>query len=67
MARPPLFDVAMSHEVSVRLTPAQRLELEAVARAERAPMTDVVRAAVNAYVLDYCDMTIFPPRRRRRC
>lgn len=67
MARPRLYDVAMSPGVSVRLTPAQRLELEAVAREERAPVSRVVREAVNAYVGDYREVTIFPVRRRRRC
>jgi hypothetical protein len=43
-----MFDVVASQEVSVRLTPAQRRELEAVAREERAPMARVVREAVNA-------------------
>ena len=66
MARPRLYDVAASQGVSVRLTPAQRLELEAVARAERAPVSRVVREAVNCYVADSRELTIFPLRRRRR-
>ena len=65
MARPRMFDVAASQGVSVRLTPAQRLELEAVAREERTPVSRVVREAVNAYVGDYRELPIFPLRRRR--
>ena len=67
MARPRLFDVVASHGLSVRLTPAQRLELEAVAREEGTPVSRVVREAVNCYVGDSRELTIFPRRRRRRC
>jgi hypothetical protein len=66
MARPRLFDVVAAEWVSVRLTPAQRRELEAVAREEGVPVSRLLRDAANDYVGDARELTIFPRRRRRR-
>jgi hypothetical protein len=69
MARPRLFDVAVSRNRSVRLTAAQARELEDVARDNATNVGDVIREAVNEYVSDYRERVIFPahqPYRRRR-
>jgi len=53
--RPPLSDVAATQRITVRVTPAQRLELRRVASDNRTGMAGIIREAVNEYVADYGD------------
>jgi len=43
----------------VRLTPAERADLDRVARDNRVPAAKVLRDAVNEYVADYRDRAVF--------
>jgi len=65
--RPPLSDVAATQRITVRVTPAQRLELRRVASDNRTGMAGIIREAVNEYVADYGDHHPFRmPKRESR-
>jgi len=62
--RPPLYDAPASQRISVKVTPAQRLELRRVADENRTGMSGIIREAVNEYVADYDERKPF--RRTKR-
>jgi hypothetical protein len=62
--RPPLYDAPASTRISVKVTPAQRLELRRVASDNRTGMSGIIREAVNEFVSDYGDRPTF--RRTKR-
>ena len=51
--RPPLYDVVASARISVKVTPAQRLELRRVASDTGTGVSGIIREAVNEFVSDY--------------
>jgi hypothetical protein len=51
--RPPLFDEPATHQISVKVTAAQRLELRRVASHNGSGVAGIIREAVNEYVADY--------------
>ncbi len=53
MARPPKYGAATTKAMRIRLTAAQRRDLEQVARENGTDLTGVIREAVNVYVADY--------------
>jgi len=53
MARPTRFDEPASEAIRVRVTPAQRSDLEQVARDNNTDVAGAIRQAVNDYVADY--------------
>jgi hypothetical protein len=57
--RPPIADVSATTRISVRVTPAQRLELRRVASDNQTGMAGIIREAVNEFVGDYGDRRIF--------
>jgi len=57
--RPPLNDVPATTRISVRVTPAQRLDLRRVATDNGTGVSGVIREAVNEYVTDYDDRRPF--------
>jgi hypothetical protein len=57
--RKPLHDVPSTARIEVRVTPAQRLELQRVASDNRTGMSGLIREAVNEYVADYGDRRPF--------
>jgi hypothetical protein len=57
--RPPLYDVPASTRISVKVTPAQRLELRRVASDNRTGMAGIIREAVNEFVSDYGERRTF--------
>lgn len=59
MARPPRFDEPATTAIVIRVTPAQRRELQRVAADNRTNLTGVIRDAVNEYVADYRDSRVF--------
>jgi hypothetical protein len=65
MARPALFGVKASGSISVRVTQAQRVALERVARQNGMSLTSVIRDAVNEFVSDCRDETPFCHAERR--
>jgi hypothetical protein len=50
-----------SMRLSIRLTPEERRDLEAVARENHTNLADVLREAVNEYVADYRERPLFAP------
>jgi hypothetical protein len=50
-----------SMRLSIRLTPEERRDLEAVARENHTNLADVLREAVNEYVADYRERPLFEP------
>lgn len=59
MSRPALFGEPASQAIRVRVTRGHRRALEQVARENRATLTEIVREAINTYVADYKDATVF--------
>jgi len=58
--RPSRVGVA-SHEIlRIRITKSEKAELRQAARENNATVSDVVREAVNEYVLDYREGRVFP-------
>ena len=57
--RKPLYDVPVSTRISVKVTPAQRLELRRVASDNGTGVSGIIREAVNEYVNDYGDRRVF--------
>ena len=64
--RPPLYDTPASARISVKVTPAQRLELRRVASDTGSGVSGIIREAVNEYVNDYGDRRLFGRTKRRR-
>lgn len=63
MARPPTFGTPATAAIRIRVTPAQRQTLEAVAHDNHTTVAGVIRDAVNGYVADYRDgPPVFPFR-----
>ena len=59
MSRPSRSDTAATDTIRVRVTPAERRDLEQVARQNRTDLSGVIREAVNEYVADYRDDPAF--------
>jgi hypothetical protein len=59
MPRPARSDVPANDAIRVRVTKAERRDLEQVARDNRTNMAGVIRDAVNTYVSDYRDRRVF--------
>jgi hypothetical protein len=57
--RPPLNDVPATTRITVRVTPAQRLDLRRVATDNGTGVSGIIREAVNEYVGDYDDRKPF--------
>jgi len=57
--RPPRQAEPSTSKVGVRLTPAERRDLQQVAKESRQSVAAVVRDAVNEYVADYRERGIF--------
>ena len=57
--RKPIADVAATVRIEMRVTPAQRLELQRVASDNRTGVAGLLREAVNEYVADYHDRPTF--------
>ena len=51
--RKPIGDVPATERIQVRVTPAQRLELQRVASDNGTGVAGIIREAVNEYVSDY--------------
>jgi len=51
--RKPIGDVPATARVELRVTPAQRLELQRIAGDNRSGVAGILREAVNEYVADY--------------
>jgi hypothetical protein len=64
--RPRLFDEPASASISVKVTPAQRLELRRVASDNGTGMAGIIREAVNEYVADYGDRRPFRSAKLKR-
>lgn len=62
--RPPLNDVPATTRISVRVTPAQRLDLRRVATENGTGVSGILREAVNEYVNDYDDRRTFVRTKR---
>ena len=62
--RKPRGDVASTERVWMKITPAEREALNVVAKENGVHVATVIRDAVNSYVADYCDRTVFVPRIR---
>lgn len=62
--RPLLYDVPASTRISVKVTPAQRLELRRVASDNRTGMSGIIREAVDEYVSDYDERRPFGRTKR---
>ena len=61
--RPPIADVPATARIEVRVTPAQRLEIQRVASDNRTGLSGILREAVNEFVADYGEK---PPFVRRK-
>jgi hypothetical protein len=66
LGRPPLYDAPATTRIWVRVTAAQRLELQRVASDNRTGVSGVIREAVNEYVSDAGDRRPFRPRKTSR-
>ena len=64
LGRPPLYDTAATTRIWVRVTPAQRLELQRVAHENGTGMSGVLREAMNEYVADYTERRPFGRTKR---
>ena len=53
MARPPQGDAARTEAIRVRVSPAERRDLERVAQQNHTDVAGAIREAVNEYVADY--------------
>jgi hypothetical protein len=58
----PKYGEAVTAIVKIKVTPSQRAKLLAAAKANLVTVTDAVRDAINDYVADYSDETVFPKR-----
>jgi hypothetical protein len=57
--RPPRADVAATRRLELRLTPAERADLERVSLESDKDMADLAREAINEYLADYGERQIF--------
>jgi len=57
--RPRRYDEAATHRVTVRVTPTQRVALGQVAHENRSNVSGIIREAVNEFVADYRDGSVF--------
>lgn len=57
--RPPRAGVRASSRVFLKLTADERRALEKVAKENHQPLSAVVREAVNLFVGDYSELTVF--------
>jgi hypothetical protein len=62
--RPPRAEVRSTERISFALTTSERLSLVQVARENNMKMSEVIRDAVNTFVCDYADKTVFVQRIR---
>ena len=60
--RPTRAGATATARVEFRVTPDELKALENVAEENNQPLSSVIRDAVNSYVADYCDRTIFIPK-----
>lgn len=58
--RPALFGARANRRIEFVVTDEQRRELEHVAADQGKPIATVIREAVNEYVSDYSERTVFP-------
>jgi len=65
MPTPRNFDEVAITVITVRVTPAQRLDLERVARANLTTVSGAIREAVDEYTADCQDRVIFGKRKTR--
>jgi hypothetical protein len=65
MGRPRVFDAPATQAIRIRVTPAQRADLERVALDNKTDMATVIREAVNEYVTDYRESGVFRGTKRR--
>jgi hypothetical protein len=59
MSRPTLYDAPATETIRVRVTPAQKRDLERIAEENAAGVAGVIREAVDEYVADYRDRKCF--------
>jgi predicted DNA-binding protein len=59
MARPALFGEPATDAIRIRVTPEQRRALERVASQNQMVIAEVIREAVNTFVADYGDASVF--------
>lgn len=59
MPRPLRYDAAATVAIYVRVTPAQKRDLERIADDNDQTVSDVIREAVNEFVADYRDLPCF--------
>jgi predicted DNA-binding protein len=59
MARPALFGKPATDAIRVRVTREQRRDLEQVARENSTNVAGLIREAVNTFVEDYKDASVF--------
>jgi hypothetical protein len=64
--RPLLYDVPASTRISVKVTPAQRLELRRVASDTGSGVSGIIREAVNEFVSDYGERRVFGDTKQRK-
>jgi hypothetical protein len=57
--KPRIANTPSVERVEIRITAAERIDLEQVAAANHTTMTDVLREAVNEYVSDFRDRRLF--------
>jgi hypothetical protein len=60
--RPPKFGEAADVQLRVQVTPSQRLKLQQAAKLNLTTVSDLVREAVDSYVLDFSDEPMFDGR-----
>lgn len=58
--RPSLYGARANKRIEFVVTAEQRRELEHVAAEQGKPIATVIREAVNEYVSDYSERTVFP-------
>jgi hypothetical protein len=62
--RPPLHDVPATTRITVRVTPAQRLDIKRVAIDNGSGISGIVREAINEFVGDYDERRPFVRTKR---
>lgn len=60
--RKPKFGEAADVQLRVQVTPSQRLRLQAAAKLNLTTVSDLVRDAVDSYILDFSDEPMFDGR-----
>ena len=65
MGRPTKFDEPAAASIRVRVTPDQRRALQQVAADNRLTVADTIREAVNVFVADYSEASVFRGPQRR--